>query len=238
MTEPSSDDLMKDLMQIRKRQKIRLSIHGHDLNDSKPVSSTSSSSPSSSLKDLSGQLKLSEIELKELLKDFKTACDGDGLLDKKQFFSIADSTLSKRFDTTSLPAFHRIYEAFDLDGNGKIDFVELATGMSTLIYGDEKQILKLVFGLFDVNGDGTIEMEEMIDFFKKFFVGQAKMNGYRITASRWNTLEDHLKRIFSATDIDKNGTIEFEEFIQAVNDPDHPLGMLFFHFRQSSGFSE
>lgn len=72
----------------------------------------------------------------------------------------------------------------------------------------------MVFGLFDVNGDGTIEMEEMIDFFKKFFVGQAKMNGYRITASRWNTLEDHLKRIFSATDIDKNGTIEFEEFIQ------------------------
>lgn len=61
-------------------------------------------------------LLVSEIELKELLKDFKTACDGDGLLDKKQFFSIADSTLSKRFDTTSLPAFHRIYEAFDLDG--------------------------------------------------------------------------------------------------------------------------
>jgi Ca2+-binding EF-hand superfamily protein len=183
-------------------------------------------------------LSVSEMELKDLLKDFKAASDEDGLLDKKHFFSIAANKLAKRFDSTSLPAFHRIYEAFDLDGNGKIDFVELATGMSTLLYGDEKEMLKLVFGLFDFNGDGNIQMEEMIEFYKKFFVGQAKMNGYKVTASRWKTLEDHFKRIFSATDIDNNGTIEFDEFIQAVNDPDHPLGMLFLHFKQNNHFAD
>lgn len=56
------------------------------------------------------------MELKDLLKDFKAASDEDGLLDKKHFFSIAANKLAKRFDSTSLPAFHRIYEAFDLDG--------------------------------------------------------------------------------------------------------------------------
>ena len=39
------------------------------------------------------------------------------------------------------------------------------------------------------------------------------MNGYKVTTSRWKTLEDHLKRIFSVTDLDNNGTIEYEEFL-------------------------
>jgi Ca2+-binding EF-hand superfamily protein len=85
----------------------------------------------------------------------------------------------------------------------------------------------VVFSLFDINNDGSVQQEEMVDFFKKFFKGQAKMNGYKLTSSRWNALEEHLKRIFTATDLDSNGTIDFEEFVEAVSDVDHPLGMLF-----------
>jgi hypothetical protein len=59
---------------------------------------------------------VNELELRELLEKFRSASDEEGLLDKKHFFSIAKNSLSKRFDANSLPAFHRIYEAFDLDG--------------------------------------------------------------------------------------------------------------------------
>jgi len=84
-----------------------------------------------------------ELELKILLEEFRNASNEDGLLDKENFFSVVKSSLSQKFDLqSSMPAFHRIYEAFDLDGNGAIDFVELATGMSTLLYGDEKDILR------------------------------------------------------------------------------------------------
>jgi Ca2+-binding EF-hand superfamily protein len=107
--------------------------------------------------------------------------------------------------------------------------------MSNLLYGDKKDMMKLVFSLFDINNDGSVQMEEMMDFFKKFFIGQAKMNGYRLTLSRWKTLEEHLKRIFTATDLDSNGTIDFEEFVEAVHDVDHPLGMLFLGMEDSNG---
>ena len=88
----------------------------------------------------------------------------------------------------------------------------------------------------------------MIDFFRKFFgmffsilflfltvtsVGQAKMNGYKLTSQRWKTLEDYLSRTFTSTDLDQNGTIEFDEFVQAVDDPDSPLGMLFLFFHST-----
>lgn len=41
-----------------------------------------------------------------------------------------------------LPAFHRVYEVFDTDGNGKIDFVELATGISTLLHGNDVEVMR------------------------------------------------------------------------------------------------
>nr|CAG4711234.1 unnamed protein product [Naegleria fowleri] len=174
---------------------------------------------------------VSELELKILLEEFRNASNEEGLLEKENFFRVVKTTLSQKFDIqNSMPAFHRIYEAFDLDGNGAIDFVELATGLSTLLYGEEKDILRFVFGLIDVNNDGSVQQEEMIDFFRKFFIGQAKMHGYKLTAQRWKTLEDYLSRTFTSTDLDQNGTIEFDEFVQAVDDPDSPLGMLFLYF--------
>lgn len=86
---------------------------------------------------------VSELELKILLEEFRNASNEEGLLEKENFFRVVKTTLSQKFDIqNSMPAFHRIYEAFDLDGNGAIDFVELATGLSTLLYGEEKDILR------------------------------------------------------------------------------------------------
>ncbi|KAG2378642.1 hypothetical protein C9374_008281 [Naegleria lovaniensis] len=238
----SSEMLLADLMNSKKKQKPKLSSAVNAANtfleDSNlaadtmsETGSSCSASTTSLTKDLTKTLRMSELELKILLEEFRNASNEEGLLEKENFFRVVKTTLSQKFDIqNSMPAFHRIYEAFDLDGNGAIDFVELATGLSTLLYGEEKDILRFVFGLIDVNNDGSVQQEEMIDFFRKFFIGQAKMNGYKLTAQRWKTLEDYLSRTFTSTDLDQNGTIEFDEFVQAVDDPDSPLGMLFLYF--------
>ncbi|KAL9657265.1 hypothetical protein ABK040_011485 [Willaertia magna] len=246
MIEKSSDELLMEMQASKKKNRAKLSVYG--ATDDDILSSHSTESKASGLKDLTQHLKMDEVELKLLLEEFKKASDENGLLDKDHFFRVAMNTLVHKFDHNALPAFHRIYEAFDLDGNGAIDFVELATGMSNLLYGDEKDILKLVFGLIDINNDGCVEQEELLDFFRKFFskyltkslnsnhyaiVGQAKMNGYKLTSSRWKNLEEYLKRTFKATDLDNNGTVDFEEFIKAVEDPDSPLGMLFLFFHSN-----
>ncbi|KAL9657264.1 hypothetical protein ABK040_011485 [Willaertia magna] len=231
MIEKSSDELLMEMQASKKKNRAKLSVYG--ATDDDILSSHSTESKASGLKDLTQHLKMDEVELKLLLEEFKKASDENGLLDKDHFFRVAMNTLVHKFDHNALPAFHRIYEAFDLDGNGAIDFVELATGMSNLLYGDEKDILKLVFGLIDINNDGCVEQEELLDFFRKFFIGQAKMNGYKLTSSRWKNLEEYLKRTFKATDLDNNGTVDFEEFIKAVEDPDSPLGMLFLFFHSN-----
>ncbi len=77
-------------------------------------------------------------------------------------------------------------------------------------------MIRMVFGLFDTDGGGTVQMEEMIDFFTKFATGQAKMGGYKLSSQQVRVLSEHLQRIFTATDVDKSGAIDFEEFIVAV----------------------
>ncbi|KAL0488014.1 hypothetical protein AKO1_008878, partial [Acrasis kona] len=181
---------------------------------------------------LTKNISVSEVELRNLLNQFKVVSDDEGLLDRANFDMVVRNSITKRFDSSIVPAFHRIYEAFDMDGNGRIDFFELATGMSTLLYGDKKEVLQLLFSLFDVNKDGSVEQEEMLDFFKKYYLGQSKMNGYKLTSSRWKSLEEHLKRLFAATDLDSSGTIDYDEFLKAVRDVDHPLGMLLLSMEQ------
>jgi ATP phosphoribosyltransferase len=58
--EQSADELMKNLMQIRRKQKIRLSVPQHntpDLNETALAPSVSNSSQSATMKDLTSQLK-------------------------------------------------------------------------------------------------------------------------------------------------------------------------------------
>lgn len=105
----------------------------------------------------------------------------------------------------------------------------------------------VIFSLIDLDGNGEVDVQELLSFFKKFFStlekkshwfvhiakywlghtdGQTKMNGYCLTKERWECLEKHLVRVFKAIDKNGNGVIEFSEFMNAVEDPDNPLGML------------
>jgi Ca2+-binding EF-hand superfamily protein len=186
-----------------------------------------------SLKTIAGNIRLTESELRTVLDDFREVSrkSKEGSIDKETFFDLLEKTLKQRFNLTF---FETIYNAFDADGNGTIDLVEIATGLSNLLRGDNETMIRMVFGLFDVNEDHSIQMEEMIDFFTKSMMGNAKMSGYKLTTQRKKALEEHLERIFSATDLDKNGTIDFDEFIAAVSDADHPLGMLFLSLQEES----
>lgn len=87
----------------------------------------------------------------------------------------------------------------------------------------------VVYNLIDINNDGTVEKNELLSFFKRFYVGQAKMNGYRLSSERWHTLEKHLSVAFDRMDLDGSGAIDYEEFMVAVEDPDTALGYAFYN---------
>ncbi len=65
-----------------------------------------------------------------------------------------------------------------------------------------------IFEVIDVNNDGSVEKDEMMNFFFKYFRVKSKMNGYPFTKPRWLALKDHIERNFAASDIDHNGVVD------------------------------
>ncbi|KAL0477818.1 hypothetical protein AKO1_013804, partial [Acrasis kona] len=173
---------------------------------------------------LQNSKKLTEDELKEVL-EFLRNCDNRNKGITKHYFLVGiERVIKERYDAFF---FEKIYNAFDVDGSGDVDLMEISAGLSHLLRGSTTDMVRMVYDLFDVNNSGgQVKQEEMVDFFKKFAMGQAKMSGYEYTSHRARVLEDHLTVIFKATDLDNNGSLDFEEFMKAVSDVDHPLGML------------
>ena len=64
----------------------------------------------------------------------------------------------------------------------------------------EEQIaeFKVAFNSFDIDGDGTITMEEL---------------GFIMEQSWWNPTEEELQDKFDRVDVNGNGTIDFPEFL-------------------------
>ncbi len=56
-----------------------------------------------------------------------------------------------------LPA--ELFNAFDSDRNGSVDFSELASGLTMLCGTTEADRAQFMFKLLDTNGDGTVSLE-------------------------------------------------------------------------------
>ena len=56
---------------------------------------------------------------------------------------------------------HALFRVFDTDGSGTISFKELATALSIISKGDNKDKLTFLFRSFDVDGSGTLTADEL-----------------------------------------------------------------------------
>ncbi len=72
------------------------------------------------------------------------------------------------------------------------------------LHEDEIADLKAVFGTFDNNGDGEISPTELEDILKIF-------------ASSFDLSESYLRQIIEDLDVDKNGKIEFGDFLELMS---------------------
>jgi Ca2+-binding EF-hand superfamily protein len=63
----------------------------------------------------------------------------------------------------------RLFDLFDVDGNGVVSFDELASGLSIMCGGSRDEKVRAAFGLFDLDGNGFIEWEEMVRYLSSVF---------------------------------------------------------------------
>ena len=90
----------------------------------------------------------------------------EGYLTKEQFLEMATS-ISPTEGASEMN--EHMFRAADKDGTGKINFKELILLLNLRFTKDPKERLGWVFDLYDIDGNGTIEREEMVNMFKVGF---------------------------------------------------------------------
>ncbi|KAJ3572725.1 hypothetical protein NP233_g2889 [Leucocoprinus birnbaumii] len=151
-------------------------------------------------------LRLSEDQLTALKDSFKTFdIDGNGTLSPQEI-----TYFLQNFGQAPTPAqVDEIMKRVDVDRNGSIDFDEFVNLMaarsevtgSTL---DEESDLREAFKMFDKDGNGTINAEEL----------KLTMRNIGVYLT-----DEELDLMMKEADEDKNGVIDFQEFRRVIMAP-------------------
>uniref|UniRef100_A0A1A9VVY4 EF-hand domain-containing protein n=1 Tax=Glossina austeni TaxID=7395 RepID=A0A1A9VVY4_GLOAU len=107
---------------------------------------------------------------------------------------------------------HYVFKAFDVNCNGAISFRDLLVTLSTLLRGSVYERLRWTFKLYDLNGDGRISRSEL---------SEIVMAIHELMGRRPHQPEDDRKardqvdRVFRKLDLNQDGIITIEEFLEA-----------------------
>ncbi|XP_076220251.1 LOW QUALITY PROTEIN: calsenilin-like [Aptenodytes patagonicus] len=106
---------------------------------------------------------------------------------------------------------HFLFDAFDADHNGALCFQDFVVGLSVLLRGTVHQKLKWAFNLYDINKDGYITKEEMLEIMKSIYdmMGRCTHPTLRDSAPA-----EHVELFFQKMDRNGDGVVTFEEFLE------------------------
>ena len=146
-----------------------------------------------SLRPMFGKLKLGEKTGKAFYKIFLSVDnDKSGSIDIHEFFT--------RFSVDVTRFSRRVFECVDTSGDGDLDFGEFFVGVYNYCSYDKKQIARFAFNLFDVDGSGEIERQE-VQMLVKMMFGKGKT-------------DDETDKILRILDKDKDGKLSLSEFLE------------------------
>lgn len=160
------------------------------------------------LEELQAHTKFTKKELQSLYRGFKNDCPS-GHVDEEtftliyaQFFPQGDSSAYAHF----------LFNAFDADGNGALCFEDFVTGLSVLLRGTAQEKLNWAFNLYDINKDGCITKEEMLEIMKSIY---DMMGRCTMPAPRDSAPAEHVEQFFMKMDRNGDGVVTYEEFLES-----------------------
>ncbi|XP_063687525.1 NADPH oxidase 5-like isoform X2 [Bolinopsis microptera] len=98
----------------------------------------------------------------------------------------------------------QFFKLFDKDRSGTISLSELIDGLNMLMEGTDMDKLKFLFDVYDVDGNGTIDPDELK------IVLRSCMDESKLELSE-ETLDELTQTLFESADADQSGSITFEE---------------------------
>jgi Ca2+-binding EF-hand superfamily protein len=165
---------------------------------------------------------LSSSSVDSALGVFHRAADASGALDRELFSSCFESivdvgTLSEDdIEELHMTVIPRLFDMFDTDGNGVVDFAELASGLSVLCGGTREDKVRIAFQLYDYDGDGVITFAEMARYLTSVFSvmyetnAEAQANAGGLTARELALAT--AEEAFAEADPGRTGQLTWEQF--------------------------
>ncbi|GMF28972.1 unnamed protein product [Phytophthora fragariaefolia] len=179
-----------------------------------------------SLREVRRLTNLGSFSAQQVLNTFAKFTSADGTMDKEAFRQAfghfrVDSAPEQTEDRLQMLV-DRIFELFDKDNNGLVDFNELASGLSILCGGSQTDKVRAAFNLYDVNHDGYISLGEMRLYLTSVFKVLFEVNPD--SEAQMGVTPEELGEItaeqaFAEADQDKDGRLSFEEFSQWYMQP-------------------
>jgi len=159
-------------------------------------------------------------EIKTIFKQFKKE-NPSGYISKSELKN-AISLMGLQPDDYLIT---RIFQVYDKNGDGKIDFRECVNVLSIASRGSPREKLEFSFHLYDLDGNGFISREEFSAIVKSLF--KSLPSTENLPPDR-NTPEKVADKFFETADKNNDKQVSFEEFaICLENEP--------FFFSQSLG---
>ncbi|XP_064626767.1 neuronal calcium sensor 2-like [Lineus longissimus] len=143
-------------------------------------------------------------QIKKWYKGFIKDCPC-GQLSRKKFIEVYSGFFP---DGNAEEFCTHVFRTFDKDNSGKIDFNEFLLAINITSSGKPEEKLNWAFQMYDIDGNGTIEKNEMEEIIKAIYI----MLGTNVDAENM-TPEKRTEEIFDKMDINHDGVLEKEEFI-------------------------
>ncbi|KAK8397654.1 hypothetical protein O3P69_004438 [Scylla paramamosain] len=91
---------------------------------------------------------------------------------------------------------HYVFGTMDHDGSGTITFGDFIMGLSVLLKGTLQERINWIFNLYDINNDGYITKEELVDIVTSIYDLMGEQTSPAIDDG---TPVDHVERIFEVS---------------------------------------